>query len=115
MENFFLGTQAILRGLSFFMKSVFQYPLFWGFGFGFLVSTLVHGFLVTSSPRNLPTLLFRDKAVSFQKIQAASRTEDGTYTASFSSFTKTIDIVRFIFSLSFFLFTLIILISLLKF
>ena len=115
MENFFLGTQAILQGLSFFIKSVSRYPLFWGFGFGFLISTLVHGFLITNSPRSLPTILFKDKAIGFEKIRADSRTKDGTYTSSFSAFIQTANLIRFFFTLSFFLFTLIILISILRF
>ncbi len=113
MDNFIFGVGAIARGISQSLKGVSQYNLIWGFGLGFLVSTLVHGFIMSESPKDLPTVLFKDKMQSFQKI--SSQSEDGTYTKSFSSFGKFVDKVKLFFGVSFFIFAIVVLIAVLKF
>lgn len=114
MDNFIFGAQSIMTGLNSFVKSIMDYQLFWGFGFGFLISTFVHGFLTTGSARDIPSILFQDKAKSFEKVHARHRKEDGTYTRSFMDFMQLADVTKFLFSLSFFMFSLMILLSLIS-
>jgi hypothetical protein len=97
MDNFVLGLQAIYSGAILTIRQITQYQLFWGFASGFFVSTIVHGFLITENPKHIPTMLFEDKAVSFQKINA--RTEDQPYNASFFLFSKNVDKIKLTFGI----------------
>ncbi len=115
VENLIFGTGAIARGLSFTIKNIMQYQLFWGFALGFLISTLVHGFLVSDNPKQIPTMLFHNNTNGFLQINQSQRNPDGTYTVSFSKFIKMADKVRFLFGFAFFIFFIIILVALLKF
>ena len=105
MDNFIFGMQAVLNGTLVSVKQITQYQLFWGFSIGFLVSTIVHGFLISESPRQIPTILFQDKAVSFEKIHP--RKEDESFSSSFFLFSKTADKVKISFLLAALLFLLI--------
>ncbi|MFH1537076.1 MAG: hypothetical protein ABID45_03750 [Patescibacteria group bacterium] len=115
MENLIFGIQAISKGMSFTIKSILQYQLFWGFAIGFLVSTLVHGFLISDNYKHIPIILFRNRAHSFQKIHKKQGEKGHAFTASFDTFIKTVNKVRFVFALSFLLFMIIVLLALLRF
>ena len=112
MENFILGIQSVTTGMGQSIKGVGQYSIFWGFAFGFLVSTLMHGFLMTENPRDVPTMLLRSSANSFEKIH--KKGENGSYEMSYNTFVKTANNVKFIFGLSFLLFVLIILVAMFR-
>ena len=73
MYNFIWGLQAVLREAKDTLMSVMDYPLFWGFAMGFLVSTIVHAFLMTDSPRQVPAVLFQDKSKELRKTLPATR------------------------------------------
>ncbi len=97
MQNLIYGVKAVL-GHGFSMAGqVTQYELFWGFALGFLVSTLVHGFLITD-PKMVSTILLNDRAKSFEKLNA--RSDGGSYTASYAEFSKKADNVKFLFGLA---------------
>ncbi|MFH0818373.1 MAG: hypothetical protein V1898_00010 [Patescibacteria group bacterium] len=115
MENFVFGVGAVSRAMSFTLKSIAQYQLLWGFGFGFFISTLVHGFLISDSPGHLSTILFQNRAESFEKINAIKRKANGTYNVSFSDFIKIVDRTRFVFSLALLVFMSTIFLALIKF
>lgn len=113
MNNFVFGIQALARGLSQTITIIASYQLFWGFAFGFFVSTVVHIFLITDSPRHLPAMLLMDKGKSFEKIHKA--TSSGTYQVSYSQFSKMVDKVKIVFGLAVVLFFFIIIVSLFKY
>lgn len=115
MDNFFFGIVAVMRGGSFVLENILEYQLLWGFGLGFLVAALVHALLYGNSPRNFSDLLFKDKAIAFQKMAKAKRKKDGTYVGSYSEFKQTCSSVRVIFVMSVFIFLVIVLISIIKF
>ena len=113
MENFIIGLQAIFSGTVLTVRQIAQYQLFWGFASGFLVSTIVHGFLITENPKHIPTMLFKDKATSFQNIYP--RNEDQPYKASFFLFSQNVDKVKLTFGLGAVLFVLLLIIVLITF
>lgn len=113
MDNFLFGIQSIAQGLKTTITLLAGYQMFWGFALGFFVSTLVHIFLITDNPRHVPTMLLYDPGVSFQKMQ--TKNQQGTYTASYAQFVKTVNKVRIVFGLACTLFFVIIIISLFKY
>lgn len=82
-DNFFFGLQATSFSTIDLVRHVTKFELFWGFVLGFFVSTIAHGFMMTNSPINVPTMLFHDNATSFQKMY--SRDEGNPYKQSFSA------------------------------
>lgn len=84
-----------------------EYQLFWGFAIGFLVATMVYGFLITDHPSQVPSVLFQDKSKSFEKFY--KRQDGGHYIKSFYDFSKKADRVKIAFwSAAIFTFILII-------
>jgi len=47
MENFFFGIKAIFQNLIIVFQDLWLLKVVRGFGIGFFVSTLMHGFIVT--------------------------------------------------------------------
>ena len=109
MENFLLGLEAIYNGTVLSVKQITQYQLFWGFVTGFLVSTLVHGFLITDNTRHVPTILLRDKSISFQKLH--QREEGMPYQTSFHTFSKNADKLKITFGIAFILLMFVVLLA----
>lgn len=105
--------QAIYSGALLTVRQIAQYQLFWGFASGFFVSTIVHGFLITENPKNIPTMLFKDKAISFQKVN--KRAEDQPFKASFFLFSKDVDKVKLTFGLGALILFLLLIIVLITF
>ncbi len=95
MDNFLLGLRAVLLESKDVLSRVTAYPMFWGFATGFLTSTLVHAFLIVGSPRQVPDVLFRDKATSFEKLYPARA--DGSYTKSYADYSRMADRVKITF------------------
>lgn len=87
MDNFLGGFHAVMLGLVDTMAQVADYPLFWGFAVGFLTSTIVHAFLLTDHPRDIPTVLFQEKAKGFEQLYAPEK--GSTYTKSYAEYSKT--------------------------
>ena len=112
MDNFILGVDAILYNLTILLKSTVEYALFWGFAIGFLVATLVHGFLISGGAKNVPKILFKDESLAFQEIYPQQK--NGEYEAAFSSFLLKLREIRSIFSLSLLFFMLIVLLAVIK-
>ncbi len=92
MNNFFLGIKAIENNAVLMFKQLAEYQLFWGFAIGFLVATLVYGFLITDRPGQVPAVLFQDKSKSFEKFY--KRKDGKSYTKSFYDFSKKADRVK---------------------
>lgn len=113
MDNFILGIQALAYGINLTIGTILQLELFWGFAIGFFVSTLIHAFLISEHPRNIPKLLFYDIGTSFQQL--SHRAKNGTYTSSFSHFMHMAETVKLLFALSFLLSMLIIFLALIRF
>ena len=87
MDNFLGGFHAVMLGLGDTLSQVTNYPLFWGFATGFLTSTIAHLFLLSDHPRDVPTVLFQEKAKSFAKLYAPKK--GGAYTKSYTEYSKT--------------------------
>lgn len=113
MDNFFFGFQAVVSESIDLIRRITAYKLFWGFSLGFLVSTILHGFLLTDHPKQLATMLLKDKAVSYQKLH----TQDGSQKykgESFQAYMKRVDKIKLVFLLAVILFVLLILFALLS-
>ncbi|MFC1598069.1 hypothetical protein ACFL2M_00870 [Patescibacteria group bacterium] len=113
MENYILGIQAIGRGLSALVRGVAQLDLFWGFALGFFVSVLVHGFIVSEKPTELPKILMNRPAKSFQRIY--DKDKKGQYMEAYSTYRKTAMRVKFLFGLAAALFFLIVFAALIRY
>ncbi len=113
MDNFFFGLQGVSEGAIEMVRQIMKYQLFWGFVIGFGVSTLVHGFLMSDDPRNVPAMVFQDKATSFQKIY--SRDEGAPYKKSFHAYSQDVTKMKVTFALVGLMFLVMILLGLLSF
>lgn len=113
IQNFTYGIHAISRGMSDTLQLVTNYPMFWGFAMGFLVATLMHGFLISGDPRDVPTMLLKDKSISFEILN--KRGSEGAYTQSFSEFGATVDKIKFVFSVAVLIFVTVVVIAMLRF
>lgn len=92
---------------------ILHYELFWGFAVGFLVSTVVHGFLITDSPRAVLTILLHDKAKSFTKLHKIG--DNGQYNDSFCTFSAQTRKMKTVFAITGALFLFLIILALLTF
>ncbi|MEI6510817.1 MAG: hypothetical protein WCO25_02125 [Candidatus Uhrbacteria bacterium] len=108
MQNFFLGMRAVLGASWDTLRRIGDYPLFWGFAVGFLVSTIAHAFLMTDKPRQISTVLFEDKSKAFEKLYP--RREDGSFSRSYSDYSKMADRTKTSVLLAIFITTILILI-----
>jgi hypothetical protein len=97
-DNFFLGLQGTSASLIDSVRLVTKYELFWGFMLGFFVSTLMHGFMMTNHPKNVPTMLFHDNATSFQKMYA--RDDNAPYKQSFTAHAEDVKKLKTMFALA---------------
>lgn len=113
LDYFLFGIDANMQSMVDTIRSIAQYQLFWGFTSGFVVATIIHGFLLTGNPRHLPQMLIADAATSFKSIHTPK--QDGSYSVSFSQFTKTVDKIKFVFGLAFILCILLIFVALFRF
>lgn len=112
MENFIFGVQALGLSIRMTVIALINHPLMWGFGFGFLTSTIIHLFITTDVPRAIPLMMTRGVAESFQKI--APRDEKGAYELSYTAFQKEHSRVRIAFYSAFLAFLVVIGITLLR-
>ena len=94
-----------------FTESVIGKPIIIGFIFGILFATLIIGFIITSNPRHIPTILRYSPYDGFQKI--GHRATDGTYQTSFTEFMKHHTRVRMVTSAAITAFSILIIIALL--
>jgi len=111
MENFRLGIEAAAYNLSSLLHTIIQYQLFWGFAIGFLVSTLVHAFLMSDHPSHVPYILTHGTDESFEKIYGQEGDKD---THHYAIFTKMAGSIKWIFSFAILLFMTIILVALVR-
>lgn len=95
MDNFLLGLRAVFSALIETLGRLVDYPLFGGFVVGFLTSTIAHAFLVVDNPRHVSTVLFTDKAKSFQKLYPPKA--DGSFTKSYSDYSRMADRLKITF------------------
>lgn len=95
MDNFLGGFHAVILGLKDTLSQVTNYPLFWGFSLGFLTSTIVHAFLMSEHPRDVPKMLFQEQSKSFETLYAPSET--GTYTKSYAEYSKMVRRTKILF------------------
>lgn len=86
MENFIYGLQSTGEAIRLTTLALIHHPIMWGFGFGFLVSTFIHLFIITDIPRTIPTMVTNSAAESFQKI--VRKDEGGSYAPSYTAFQK---------------------------
>jgi len=98
MENFLYGLKAIFKEFGFLAQEAAQQQLFWGFGLGFLVATIIHGFLITDHPKEVPRLLFGDAAKNFERLH--QKADSGAYQVSYHDFVKRSNRVKGIFAFS---------------
>lgn len=87
MDNFLGGFHAVILGLMNTIAQVMDFPLFWGFATGFVTSTVVHAFLLSDHPRDVPTVLFQEKAKGFESLYAPVK--GSAYTKSYAEYSKT--------------------------
>ena len=111
MDNFFLGLRAVLLEAKDTLSLVTAYPLFWGFATGFFTSTLVHAFLIVGSPKQMPDMLFMDKASGFEKLYPPR--VDGTFGKSYADYSRMADRLKIAFLSAFLLIILVLFVVLL--
>lgn len=112
MDNFFFGLQAVTVGVIDLLRRMTAYELFWGFSLGFLSSTIIHAFLLSAHPKQIPSMLLQDQAISFQKIYKPNARH--VYKESFETHVTTVNKIKFIFALSGILIAFLILLVLLS-
>lgn len=112
MENFILGVQALALSIRATLLALLFHPLMWGFGFGFLVSTFIHLFIVTDVPHAIPLMVTKGAPESFRRI--ARRDEKGAYLQSYTTFQKEHSHVRVAFYLALNTLLLVVLLALLR-
>lgn len=112
MENFIFGIQSLTTGMAQAILSVSQYSLFWGFAFGFFVSTLMHGFLITENPRQVPSMLLRSSAKGFEQLH--KKGQSGAYEVSYAGYMKKASHVKFVFGAALTVFAIIVLVAMLQ-
>ena len=95
MENFVFGLQALASDIKITTLALLRHQMMWGFGVGFVASTMVHAFVVTDNPRQIPAMLTRDTRDSF--ISVMPQAPDGTYQVSYTAFQRDYNRVRIIF------------------
>jgi hypothetical protein len=105
MVNMLFGLRALLGEVYGFFGQLTHYQLFWGFSMGFFVSTLIHGFLFVDHPRQVPSVLFQDPAVSFQALH---RPDASGYQQSYYAFTRVAQKTKMIFAMAGLLFLFIV-------
>lgn len=112
MENFLFGVQALGTSIRITSIALINHPLAWGFGIGFFVSTLIHMLIITDVPHNIPTMVTKGAAESFQKI--SPRNQKGGFELSYTAFQKEHLRVRIAFYLALLALLFVIAISLLR-
>ena len=95
MDNFFFGLQGLLTSTIELLRILAVFQLFWGFVLGFLVSTVLHAFLISDNVKNVPFMMFTDKAKSFEKMYP--RDENNPYQKSYADFSRNVDRMKTIF------------------
>lgn len=113
MNNFVLGMRAVFESVLLLLEQTTKYQVFWGFLIGFFVSTVFYGFLVTDRPRQVPSVLFEDKAKSFQRLY--NRQDGQSYHRSFYEFSQRADRLKAVFLLAVLFLILLILITITTF
>ncbi len=110
IENFALGLQGVMRSMGFAVRQLVQFQLFQGFLVGFILSTLLHTFIIREDFRKLPKYLTGDPSDHF--VQEAERSEDGEYKTSYLQFKRLVYRTRLAFYLGTFSFLIIVIASL---
>lgn len=109
MENFILGADSLINYLSITIQAATNQPIFWGFFIGFLIATLIHGFIISGNPKYTHIILFNKNKKSYEIINKKSDTN--TKKINFSIYEKIAIQTKFIFSLSLLLFLLLIILA----
>ncbi len=66
LNNFFFGLQSLATNILEFGRQLSNYELFWGFSIGFLVSTMVHVFLLSEDRRYACGMILKKRLQSFE-------------------------------------------------
>ena len=98
MDNFFFGLQAVIAETIDLLRRLTAYELFWGFALGFLTATILHAFLFSLHPKYIPSILWQDQAISFQKMHKPNARH--VYKDSFEAHIVTVNKIKFVFALS---------------
>lgn len=107
LENFILGSEALLRNLSVHLNILVHHPFFWGFGIGFFIAAILSTLVVVQNPIDVcRIILHRDPVKSFDKI--TDKNEKGVYQKSFDEFQIIHAYIRFVLMSSILVFLLLI-------
>lgn len=98
MENFIYALKAIGKDMGLFFKSILGNTVVDAFIFGIFLTVIVVGFVVTKNPKRIPVILQYSAMDGFQKL--SDRDTTGTYSMSYSSYTKMHSRVRSLFMLA---------------
>lgn len=112
MDNFLFGLQALASTIHITIIALINHPLVWGFGIGFLISTVIHMLIITDVPHAIPFMVVSGPAESFLKI--APRDAKGAFQLSYTAFEKEHLRVRIAFYLALVAFLFVVGISLLR-
>ncbi|MBI4250219.1 hypothetical protein HY622_01375 [Candidatus Uhrbacteria bacterium] len=112
MDNFIYGIHAVSTTIKPIVFAVVNHPLMWGFGLGFLASTMIHLFIVTDIPHAIPVMVRKGPIESFQKV--APKNEKGDYLISYTDFQKEHLRVRIAFYLTILAFLFVVILALLR-
>lgn len=95
MENSIYALQSVALAIKGTILPLIQHPMIWGFAIGFGASTMIHLFLMSDNPRQLPTMISNNVTTSFDKL--APRNQEGSYSISYTEFSKQYSKVRMTF------------------
>ena len=91
-DNFFFGVQANLAGVIDVFRVATQQKLFWGFVLGFVISSVIHAFLVAEHVRHIPTMMLSDASTSFQKLYP--RQANAPFDQSFCVYSQNVERIK---------------------
>lgn len=112
-NNFIFGLKAIALSIKFTILALIHHPMMWGFAIGFGASTLIHAFIISDNPRQIPMILRKPAPDSFKRL--APRLADGTYCIPYTQFQREYNRVRIVFYSTFLTFLGVIAIALVRY
>ncbi len=104
MNNLIIGIDSLLVQLSSSLQLAARQPIFWGFFIGFLVASLIHGFIISENPKKIHIILFNTNLKGYKKLRNSKM-------PNFNIYQKIAIQTKFIFSCSIILFLLIIILA----
>lgn len=113
VDNFFFGVQSSLSSVVDTLRVTFRYQMFLGFIVGFGTASIIHSMLTAEHVRQIPSMVLHDPSISFQKMYPAG--SDGTFTHSYSDYSRNVERMKTVFYSSALLIILLLMLATLAF